>query len=294
MCSSFPVAPLLCQSNPSQPLLKIFNERSTSLTDSGRSGTELLPALKRALSLTRSEGFSRTVVIVTDGYVTVEEEVFDLIRKNLGDANMFTFGIGSSVNRHLLEGMARVGMGEPFVISKPEETREKAEKFRKMIESPVLTKVKVDFGKFNTYDVEPLSIPDVFAERPVILFGKWRGKPVGEMMLSGITSNGSYVDKIDIRKEKPHKSNAALQYLWARHRITLLSDYNSLHKEEGRIKEVTQLGLTYNLLTAYTSFVAIDTEVRLVEGQAVTVKQPLPLPEGVSDYAVGRGSVAQK
>jgi Ca-activated chloride channel family protein len=232
--------------------------------------------------------------MATDGYVTVEEEVFDLIRKNLGDANMFTFGIGSSVNRHLLEGMARIGMGEPFVISKPEETREKAEKFRKMIESPVLTKVKVDFGKFDVYDVEPLSIPDVFAERPVIVFGKWRGKPVGEMTLHGLTSSGPYVNKIDIRKEKPLKSNSALQYLWARHRITLLSDYNSLHQDAERIKEVTQLGLTYNLLTAYTSFVAIDTEVRLVDGQAVTVKQPLPLPEGVSDYAVGRGSVAQK
>jgi Ca-activated chloride channel family protein len=260
----------------------------------GGGGTELLPALKRALSLTRSEGYSRSVVIATDGYVTVEEEVFDLIRKNLGDANMFTFGIGSSVNRHLLEGMARVGMGEPFVISKPEEIREKAEKFRKMIESPVLTKVKVDFGKFNVYDVEPLSIPDVFAERPVIVFGKWRGKPVGEMTLHGLTSSGPYVNKIDIRKEKPLKSNSALQYLWARHRITLLSDYNSLHKDDARVKEVTQLGLTYNLLTSYTSFVAIDTEVRLVDGQAVTVKQPLPLPEGVSDYAVGRGSVAQK
>jgi Ca-activated chloride channel family protein len=224
----------------------------------------------------------------------VEEEVFDLIRKNLGDANMFTFGIGSAVNRHLLEGMARVGMGEPFVISKPEEIREKAEKFRKMIESPVLTKVKVDFGKLNVYDVEPLSIPDVFAERPVIVFGKWRGKLVGEITLSGMTSSGPYVNKIDIRKEKPLKSNSGLRYLWARHRITLLSDYNFLHQDADRIKEVTQLGLTYNLLTAYTSFVAIDTEVRLVDGQAITVKQPLPLPEGVSDYAVGRGSVAQK
>jgi Ca-activated chloride channel family protein len=260
----------------------------------GGGGTELLPALKRTLSLTRSEGFSRTVVIATDGYVMVEEEVFDLIRKNLGDANMFTFGIGSAVNRHLLEGMARVGMGEPFVISKPEEIREKAEKFRKMIESPVLTKVKVDFGKLNVYDVEPLSIPDVFAERPVIVFGKWRGKPVGEITLSGMTSSGPYVNKIDIRKEKPLKSNSGLRYLWARHRITLLSDYNFLHQDADRIKEVTQLGLTYNLLTAYTSFVAIDTEVRLVDGQAITVKQPLPLPEGVSDYAVGRGSVAQK
>jgi len=254
----------------------------------GGGGTELLPALKRALSISRSDGYSRTIVIATDGYVTVEEEAFDLIRKNLGDANMFTFGIGASVNRHLLEGMARVGMGEPFVITKPEETREKAEKFRRMIESPVLTKVKIDFGKFGVYDVEPLSIPDVFAERPVIVFGKWRGRPKGELSLQGMTSNGPYTNKIDIQKEKPLKSNSALQCLWARHRITLLADYNILRNDPDRVKEVTQLGLDYNLLTAYTSFVAIDTEVRLVDGQAVTVKQPLPLPEGVSDYAVGK------
>jgi Ca-activated chloride channel family protein len=260
----------------------------------GGGGTELLPALKRALSLPKSDGYSRTVVIATDGYVTVEEEVFDLMRKNLGDANMFTFGIGSSVNRYLIEGMARVGMGEPFVIGKPEETQGKAEKFRKMIESPVLTKVRVDFGKFEVYDVEPVSSPDLFAERPVIVFGKWRGRPAGEIALQGMMSTGSYANKIDIRKEKVIKSNAALQYLWARHRIALLSDYNNLRNDPARVKEVTQLGLTYNLLTAYTSFAAIDTEVRLIDGQAVTIKQPLPLPEGVSDYAVGRGMLAQK
>ena len=260
----------------------------------GGGGTELLPALKQALSLPRSEGYSRSVVIATDGYVMVEEEAFDLIRKNLGEANMFTFGIGSSVNRHLLEGMARVGMGEPFVISNPEETREKAEKFRKMIESPVLTKIRVDFGKFSAYDVEPLSVPDVFADRPVLIFGKWRGKQMGEITLHGMASGGPYVKKIDIKKERSLKSNFALQYLWARHRIVLLSDYNSLRQDADRITEVTQLGLSYNLLTACTSFIAIDTEVRLVNGQAVTVKQPLPLPEEVSDYALGSGRVGQK
>lgn len=144
-----------------------------------------MPALRRALSLPRSEGYSRTIIIATDGYVTVEEEAFDLIRKNLGNANMFTFGIGSGVNRYLIEGMARVGMGEPFVITKPEETREKAEKFRKMIESPVLINVRINFGKFDIYNVEPVSIPDVFAERPVIVFGKWRGKPMGEISTTG-------------------------------------------------------------------------------------------------------------
>jgi len=171
----------------------------------GGGGTELLPALKRALSLPRSENHSRTVVIATDGYVTVEEEAFDLIRNHLGDANMFTFGIGSSVNRHLIEGMARVGMGEPFVITKPGETREKAEKFRKMIESPVLTKVRADFGKFEVYEVEPLSLPDLFSERPVILFGKWRGQLAGQVTLRGMTGNGPYVNKMDIGREEPRK-----------------------------------------------------------------------------------------
>jgi Ca-activated chloride channel homolog len=253
----------------------------------GGGGTELLPALKRALDLKKPDNFSRTVVIVTDGYVTVEEEVFDLIRKSLGDANMFAFGIGTSVNRHIIEGMAHVGMGEPFVIVKPDEAPAKAERFRAMIASPVLTKVKVAFKGFDAYDVEPLSIPDVLADRPVIVFGKWRGKPEGSISMTGVSGHGKYKQTIDVEEVKPEKGNAALRYLWARHRITILSDYNKLRSDDKRIGEVTDLGLNYNLLTAYTSFVAVDSEIRNVDGKSTTVKQPLPLPQGVSDYAVG-------
>ncbi len=253
----------------------------------GGGGTELLPAMKRALSLKRTDGFSRTMVIVTDGYVMVEEEVFDLIRKNLGDANMFAFGIGSSVNRHIIEGMAHVGMGEPFIITKPDEAPAKADRFRAMIQTPVLTGIKANFNGFAAYDVEPAHIPDVLAERPFIVFGKWRGKPQGKITVTGISGNGKHHETIDVSATKPSKTNSALSYLWARHRVTLLSDYNKLRSDDKRIKEVTGLGLTYNILTAYTSFVAIDTEVRNVDGKPTTVTQPLPLPQGVSDYAVG-------
>jgi Ca-activated chloride channel family protein len=254
----------------------------------GGGGTELLPALKRALLLKKAEGFSRSVIIATDGYVSVEEEAFDFIRNHLADANMFAFGIGSSVNRHIIEGMAHVGMGEPFVITKPDEAPAQAERFRKMIQSPVLTNVKVKFNGLATYDVEPVSIPDVLAERPVIVFGKWRGKPQGTMTLTGISGDGKYTETIDVSKVRPEKANTALKYLWARQRITLLSDYNKLRSDDKRIKEVTELGLTYNLLTAYTSFVAIDNEIRNKDGKPDTVNQPLPLPQGVSDYAVGQ------
>ncbi|WDN89176.1 Ca-activated chloride channel-like protein [Desulfosarcina sp. BuS5] len=260
----------------------------------GGGGTNLLPALKKGLAMPGTEGSSRSIIIATDGYVTVKEEAFDLIRNSLGDANFFSFGIGSSVNRHLIEGMARVGMGQPFIITRPEEAAEKAEKFRNMIMTPVLTNIKIDFGKFKVFDVEPPCITDLLTDRPVIIFGKYRGKPKGIIKLKGVTGEGLFNRNIALSGIKPIKAGAALRYLWARHRIALLADYNLLRPNDERIKEVTSLGLSYNLLTAYTSFLAVDSHKRLKNGKATIVKQPLPLPRGVSNYAVGKMNFSNK
>ncbi|MFO7650343.1 MAG: VIT domain-containing protein [bacterium] len=256
----------------------------------GGGGTELLPALRRALALPRAEGTSRTVVIATDGYVSVETEAFDLIRENLGKANMFTFGIGSSVNRHLIEGMARVGMGEPFVVEAEAGASEAAARFRRYIERPVLTGIDVRFEGFDAYDVEPLEVPDLLSERPMVVFGKYRGKPRGIIAVTGRGGAGRYSEVVRVAEYAPRPANSALRYLWARHRIQLLADYNDLREDSARIREVTRLGLQYSLLTAYTSFVAIDSKVRNKDGDPTQVIQPLPLPQGVSNYAVGGSS----
>ena len=113
-------------------------ERAIALINqqSGGGGTELLPALKRAMALPGGENRARSIVVVTDGYVSVETQAFDLIRNNLGNANVFAFGIGSSVNRFLIEGMARVGQGEPFIVTNADEADARAEALRRYIESP--------------------------------------------------------------------------------------------------------------------------------------------------------------
>ncbi len=254
-------------------------------------GTELLPALKRSFALPKTEGASRTLIIATDGYVTVEPEIFDLIRDNIGDANFFTFGIGTSVNRHLIEGMARIGAGEPFVITKLGEAAAMAEKFRRYVQYPLLTRTKLDFGKFEAYDVEPAGVPDLFAERPVIVYGKWKGKEQGLITLSGTSGKEEYRKTFDVSQAKPLPENSALRYLWARSRIAQLADYNSLRHSPEKVGRITELGLKYNLLTAFTSFIAIDQQARRKDGDVTTVKQPLPLPEGVSDLAVGQGGL---
>jgi Ca-activated chloride channel family protein len=81
------------------------------------------------------------------------------------------------VNRYLIEGMAKAGLGEPFIVTDPGSAGAVAEKFRQYISSPVLTNIRVDYDGFDVYDVEPKSIPDLFAQRPVVIFGKWRGAP---------------------------------------------------------------------------------------------------------------------
>ncbi len=252
-------------------------------------GTELLPALQRALDLARDEeGVSRSMVVVTDGFIGLEKEAFDLVRNHLDDANLFSFGIGSSVNHFIIEGLAHVGQGEPAIITKEEEAATAAEQFRKYIQSPVLTRVKASFDGFEAYDVEPVSIPDVLAERPVIIFGKYKGEAKGKITLTGFSGKKKFKSSFAVGKTTPDTRNTALRYLWARERIRLLDDYNRLDPSDERVKEVTNLGLKYNLMTAYTSFVAVDREiVKNAKGELAEVKQALPLPEGVEDSAVG-------
>jgi len=266
--------------NIQQAIRLIENQR-------GGGGTRILPALERAFALPPTRGGSRTIVPITDGYVNVEPEVFQLIRDKLNEANLFAFGIGTSVNRLLIEGMAHAGMGEPFIVTKRSEAAAQGVKFREYVCSPVLTRIKLNFGKFQVYNVEPPVVPDVLAERPVICFGKWRGKPGGRIELSGYSGEGTYEKSIMVEKVRPLKENAALRYLWARHRIRTLGDFNTLRKDDERVKQMTQLGLKYNLLTHYTSFVAIDSIIRDKKGESKTVKQALPLPMGVPDTAVG-------
>jgi Ca-activated chloride channel family protein len=250
-------------------------------------GTELLSALKRALALPRAPGMSRSFVVVTDGYISAERSVFEYVRATLGQANVFSFGIGSGVNRHLIEGIARAGLGEPFVVTDASEGERVARRFRRYVSQPVLTNVRISFDGFDAYDVEPKAIPDVFVERPVVVFGKWRGKPSGKLVLTGTTGGGRMEKVLDVTGVRARESQRPLRYLWARTRVQNLSDFAFSEISDAEKAEVTRLGLAYDLLTPYTSFIAVSHQIRNQGAPAGEVAQPLPLPEGVSEFAVG-------
>ena len=253
----------------------------------GGGGTRLLAALKDAVAIPRQPSVSRSIVLLTDGYIEAEGDVFDYVRDQLDEANFFAFGIGSAVNRYLIEGVAHAGLGEPFIVTDPSEAADAATRLRRYIDSPVLTDIAVQFSGFDAYDVEPKKIPDLFASRPIVVFGKWRGGAGGTIEISGKTGRAPYRTAMVVTAASADSRHGALRHLWARTRIANLSDFGAGTANQDRIGEITSLGLTYGLLTRYTSFVAVHEIVRRGAGEGDDVDQPLPLPAGVSDLAVG-------
>ncbi len=260
--------------------------------EDGSGGTELSPALQSAIDIPRiSNDVARSVIVITDGYIAEESRIFDIISKNLGETDFFSFGIGDGVNRYLIEGIAKAGQGEAFVVTDPAKATEVAENFRDYIQSPILQDIKLKYNGFSTYDIEPQKLPTLFAKRPIVLFGKWKGEPKGTIEITGTMGNGEeYKQVIEVADAQSQESNSALPYLWARSRVEQLMDYGIEGDEndmKGVQKEVTQIGLDYSMLTQFTSFIAVTEEVRNTGDAAKDVDQPLPLPLHVSNLSVG-------
>lgn len=253
-------------------------------------GTHLLPALRRAFDLPRADAFaSRTVVVMTDGLVHVEREAFDLVRERLGEGSVFVLGIGDSVNRYLVEGLARVGYGEPFVVASEADGEEVADRLQRYIDSPVLTRLRLTFdGGFEPHELEPPFLPDLFASRPVQVVGKWTGALSGALRLTGFLAGGeAWAYDVQLAALEVARS-PAVPLLWARSRIAVLGDYSKALAADNE-EAIAALGLEFSLMTAHTSFVAVDSDPagpelcgaalappnRAVTSSATTADQPI-------------------
>ncbi|MEI6091760.1 MAG: VIT domain-containing protein [bacterium] len=224
-------------------------------------GTELLPALETALKMPKNSKASRSIVVITDGLIDFESKAFKLIRDNLNKSNVFTFGIGTQMNKLTIEGMAKAGMGLSFELDRVEDAEYQSERFVKYISTPILADIKVTYDGFGVSKVEPTSVPDLFPDRPIVIYGKWDGNLQGGIKIEAINGQEKIFVDLPVKKFGEMVQGDALKQLWARKQIELLSDYQSFGEEGKYQKEITDLGLKYNLMTAYTSFIAVDNEV---------------------------------
>jgi len=264
----------------------------------GSGGTEFLPALKLALGAAPDPRRARVVVFMSDGFIGYEAEVLRFIRANLGAANLFAFGIGDSVNRFLINSMARLGQGQPYVLLSRVNERAVIRRFFETVSRPALTGIRVDWGGLDVRAQTPSRPPDLFANKPIVLAARYSRGGQGVVTVRGHLAGAPFVQRIPVTlpTHNGSASSPALAYLWARRRIGELMDLHRTAADDSARRplqaQVTELALGYELMSKFTSFVALDEVVRNPGGTGRKVLVPQILPDGVSERAAAGRTVA--
>jgi Ca-activated chloride channel homolog len=263
----------------------------------GSGGTEMMKAIRTALGDDAGADKPmeadpiRVVCFMTDGYVGNDADIIAEIKKH-SDARVFSFGIGTAVNRFLLTKMAEEGHGDVEFVTAPGEAQAAADRFYERVHSPVLTNIAIDWHGLPVTDVYPKDVRDLFSAKPIIITGRYSGSPAGKITIKGYQGTGDYSRTIPVDFSSADASNAALEKIWARHKVEDLmsQDWNGIQSGNSKYKaDIIKVGLEHSLATQFTSFVAVEERTVVSDGKPVKVEVPVELPEGVSPLAVPGG-----
>ncbi len=252
----------------------------------GSGGTEMMKAIRTALDPSDSQKHIRIVCFMTDGYVGNDMEIIAEVKKHTS-ARVFSFGIGGSVNRFLLDKMAEFGRGEVEYVGLKDDGSAAARRFHERVRDPLLTDISIEWGGLGVTDVYPKRLPDLFGAKPVIISGRYERRGRGIALLRGTMSGRPFLREIRIDLPANEPGHNVLATLWARARVDDLMGQDYLGVQNGTARgdlreAITQLGLEYRLMTQFTSFVAVEEITVTAGGQPRRIEIPVEMPEGVS------------
>jgi Ca-activated chloride channel family protein len=267
-------------------------------------GTEIPNAISSAFAVAQQPGTMRIVVFLSDGYIGNEAEVLRLVDSVIGEARIYAFGVGTSVNRYLLAEMARHGRGFARFIDPTESSNDAAISLAQRLDAPVLTDIAIDWGSLQPDDVTPRAIPDLFKGDSIRIQGRYSAAGEHRLTVHGLV-NGRPAQlplKVTFPEETSDAASRAIPLIWARTQIAdAMAAYvgpsraNLMGFSKPVLKEkVIRLGLNHSLVTQWTSFVAVSEKIVNPEpGSATDTSVPLPKVKGVGKGAYQKQAGAQ-
>ncbi len=262
-------------------------------------GTMMAEAVQRVCALPADDNRLRIVTFMTDGYIGNDFQVIDLVKRLRGTSRWFPFGTGNSVNRFLLENMAREGGGEVEYVLLNEPGEVIARKFYERIGSPVLTDVSLEFRNLDVVEVFPNQLSDVWAEKPLFIHARYRKPGKGQVILRGFQAGKPYRQVLDVELPKRAESNAALASVWARTKVDdhMFQDLGALQTgqfPEALRERIVEVALEHRIMTQFTSFVAVEDRIVNEGGVQRSVTVPVEMPQGVEYEGVFGGELSKE
>jgi hypothetical protein len=236
------------------------------------------------LGAPKTRGLARHIVLLTDGYIGNEDQIFRAIRDGIQPGtSLHCFGVGSSVNHHLLEGAAKEGRGLNLPLEMGRDPSKTLDRFLARLSVGVLSDISLDWGGLKVADLEPESIHDLFLGSPLVIAGRFDAPGTGTLSIQGKRRGKAVTIPVPVDFAAADTLHPALPRLWARRRLAMYTNPNTRDSAKG-----TELALQYRLLSPWTSFVAVMDSVVNQGGKSVRIDVPVELPRGVSPNAVGR------
>lgn len=283
----------------------IAEARQLLATLQGGGGTEMMTAIEAALTQAPVEEDRvrplRIAMFFTDGDVGNDVAIIDAVKKNRGTTRVFTFGIGNSVNRYLLDTMALEGGGAAEFVLLESDADAAVERLTRRTRTPVLTDIRVQFTEqLPVIDMLPSldSIPDLFDEQPLVILGRYTAPGEGAVVVRGNTAAGPWRRVITLSLPESQPGHDTIATMWARAKIEQIKSRDLTGVQEGTLanelrQEIVRLGERFGIMSEYTSFVAVDKLRMTIAGKPRLVNVPIELPAG-TDYSGFFGTPAQQ
>ncbi len=250
-------------------------------------GTKLTNGIQTVLNFPPAPpGRLRCIVLISKGDIDDYQTIIAEVQKKLKPGNrLYSFGVGSEINSFLMTRLAEVGGGTATFLSPNEPAQPVAEKFFRQINNPVLSNIEVSWtGSGEAPEIYPLKAPDLFANQPLVLFGRKGDRQSGQLRIQGMVAGGKRYDKILNVNFDGAKGNYAVAKMWGRARFEYLMNQLYADAPSVGIWDAIDTAIAYRLLSRYTSFVAVTQEVRVdAKNPQEKVEVPVETPEMVSD-----------
>ena len=248
-------------------------------------GTEMRAGVLEALQTLRV-GVQRQVVVVTDGYVGGEQQILSVLHERLPRCcRLHVLGVGSAVNRSLATSLARAGRGAEVIVGVDEDAERGAKRLLDRTRLPMLTNIEISGAALLRS--APEQIPDVFEGAPLVAALALRADG-GELVVRGQLADATYEQTVHVPATRAGEGNQAIVALYGRERVADVEARAMFATLDGEIED---LGLTFQIATRMTSWIAID-DSRVRKGPSRSELVPQELPYGTTTSAFGLRSCA--
>lgn len=247
-------------------------------TIDARGGTEIIAPLEKAMAILGKAKGHASIVVITDGQVGNEGQVYRKLETRLGATRLFCFGVDTAVNDAFLRRMASKGRGTYEATGPGEDVGDALGRLAREIGRPLITDLAIRDAEKTFAPLHPL--PDLYAARPSWTLGTCTGATPDAVVVAGKTQDGGEALLEATRRQLSHQ---AVRLLWAKDRIEVLEDRFRLaesQEERDRLEaEILELALHHRVLSRFTAFVAVDQdEVVNEKGTVRKVVQPVEMP----------------